>query len=319
MLTTGQDRARQKGFLEVHGHPVGPWLPVSTPAELASAVRTLGPCRVKRTRDGYDGRGQVRVADPAEATAAMARLGGPCVAEQELDLAAELSVLVARSSPGAVALHPPALNWHEDGVLRFSLLPAPLPAAVLQQASRLAKELAEQLDLVGVLVVECFLTTDGRLWVNELAPRPHNTFHHAEAVCPTGQFEQFVRALCGLPLGATEARGSALLVNLLGDLWAEGTPAFAEALAVPGVSLHLYGKAPRPGRKVGHLTLRAASREQVFARAEAALDRLELAGPPRPQVRGSRGPWPPSDFTSRPFRAAASPASQPVEKAICRL
>lgn len=270
-----QDRARQKRWLADHSFPVGPWRDVTTGAELEQALVDLGPCRVKRTQGGYDGRSQVRVARPAEAVRAMGQLNGPSVAEQELQLRLELSVLVARSPRGSVVAHPPAANWHDDGVLGFSLFPAPIHRALAREATELASSLAVALEVEGLLAVELFVTQSGQLLVNELSPRPHNTFHGAGAACATGQFEQFVRAICGLPLGATETQGASVLVNLLGDLWL-GPPLDLEAaLAVPGVSLHLYGKEPRPLRKVGHLTVRGATVAQALSRAEAAVAFLE--------------------------------------------
>lgn len=270
-----QDRARQKRWLADHGYPVGPWRDVATGAELEQALLDLGPCRVKRTQGGYDGRSQLRVERPVEAVQAMGQLSGPSVAEQELQLSLELSVLVARSPQGSVVAHPPAANWHDDGVLGFSLFPAPIPRALAREATELATNIAVELEVEGLLAVELFVTQGGRLLVNELSPRPHNTFHAAGAACATGQFEQFVRAVCGLPLGSTEPRGASVLVNLLGDLWLGPQLDLEAALAVPGVSLHLYGKEPRPLRKVGHLTVCGATAAQALARAEAAVAFLE--------------------------------------------
>jgi 5-(carboxyamino)imidazole ribonucleotide synthase len=270
-----QDRARQKRWLADHGYPVGPWQEVTTGPELERALLDLGPCRVKRSQGGYDGRSQVRVERPEEASHAMGQLKGPSVAEQELGLRMDLSVLVARSPQGSMVAHPPAANWHDDGVLGFSLIPAPIPQALAREATDLATSLAMDLQVEGLLVVELFITQAGHLLVNELSPRPHNTFHAAGAACATGQFEQFVRAICGLPLGSTETLGASVLVNLLGDLWL-GPPLQLEgALAVPGVSLHLYGKEPRPLRKVGHLTVCGATANQALSRAEAAVAFLE--------------------------------------------
>ena len=279
-----QDRARQKRWLADHGYPVGPWRDVATGADLEQAVADLGPCRVKRTQGGYDGRSQVRVERPDQAHLAMEQLNGPSVAEQELQLRLELSVLVARSPQGSVVAHPPAANWHDDGVLQFSLFPAPIPAALARKATELAKVLSVDLDVKGLLAVELFVTPAGRLLVNELSPRPHNTFHAAGAACATGQFEQFVRAICGLPLGSTETLGASVLVNLLGDLWLGPQLQLEAALAIPGVSLHLYGKEPRPLRKVGHLTVCGATAAQALSRAEAAVAFLEpqVARTPRP-------------------------------------
>ncbi len=280
VLACIQDRGRQKRWLEQRGYPLGPWRSVDTPQGLEDTLRELGPCRVKRTQGGFDGRAQARAASPADAATVMADLRGPAVAEQELDLALELSVLVARTPQGQLRVHAPALNWHEDGVLGLTLWPAPLHPALLRRASSLAVNLADDLQMEGLLVVELFLTKDGQLLINELAPRPHNTFHAMGQACETGQFEQFVRAICGLPLGGAEPHGSSVLVNLLGDRWCDGVPDLEAVLAVPGTSLHLYGKDPRPGRKVGHLAIWGDTPEAALARTEAAVKGLDSPGRP---------------------------------------
>ncbi len=263
LLEMVQDRLTQKRWLEANGFPVGAWAPVEDAASAVAAVEALGPCRMKSRTGGYDGRGQAPAPGPREAGAAFAALGRrPCVAEQELDLDLELSVLVARSTLGSVAVHPVARNWHRDGILDRSVLPGPVPAAVASEAREIASDLARRLGLVGLLTVEFFVDRRAGLLVNELAPRPHNTFHAAGAACPTGQFEQLVRAVCGLPLGDTTPHGAAAILNLLGDD-ALRAPA---ALSVPGVSLHLYGKAPRPRRKVGHLCAVAPTAGLALAR-----------------------------------------------------
>ena len=274
LLEMVQDRLTQKRWLETHGYPVGPWVPVEDAGAATAAVAALGPCRLKRRTGGYDGRGQARAPAPRDAAAAFAALGrAPCVAEQELDLDLELSVLVARSSLGTVAVHPVARNWHRDGILDRSVLPGPVPDAVAREAQAIAVDLARRLDLVGLLTVEFFLDRRAGLLVNELAPRPHNTFHAAVAACPTGQFEQLVRAVCGLPLGDTTPHSAAALLNLLGE---DGARA-PSALSVPGVSLHLYGKAPRPLRKVGHLCAVAPTAALALARLAEA-ERIMASG-----------------------------------------
>lgn len=274
LLEAVQDRERQKRWLASRGHPVGAWLPVTDAASAAAAVAALGPCRLKRRRDGYDGRGQVRIRDAASAAEGFARLGSaPCVAERELSLELELSVLVARSSNGQVAVHPVARNWHEEGILVRSVLPGPVPARMARRAREIAADLAAGLDLVGLLAVEFFVDERGDLLVNELSPRPHNTFHAAGVACATGQFEQLIRAVCGLPLGETALHGAAALRNLLGD---EALRA-PSALFVPGVTLHLYGKPPRPRRKVGHLCAAAANPDEALARLGEAERTIGLA------------------------------------------
>jgi 5-(carboxyamino)imidazole ribonucleotide synthase len=274
VLEIVQDRARQKRWLSSHGFPVGDWRLVANAAELAAAVSELGPCRAKRTYGGYDGRSQTRVTSVDQAANVFDLLRGECVAEKELSLALELSVLVACSHRGVMTTHPIAENWHEDGILIRSLIPAQIDEKLAAQATQVACEIAAALDVRGLLAVELFVTQNGELLVNELAPRPHNTFHAAGEACATGQFSQFVRAVCGMPLGSTEPHSSAVLMNLLGDLWQEGPPDFESALRVPGVSLHLYGKEPRPRRKVGHLVAQARTAAQALVNAETAFSRL---------------------------------------------
>ncbi|KYF53440.1 phosphoribosylaminoimidazole carboxylase, partial [Sorangium cellulosum] len=260
VLAMVQDRGVQKGWLSRNGFPVGPFREVATSGELLEATRAMGgACFVKSCVGGYDGRGQLRLSAGAgdaakgggdageierEAAALFASLGGQrCVVEQALDLEAELSVLVARSPSGKLAVYPPALNHHQNQILDWSLLPGPLSAAVTGQAVQIALDLAVGLRVEGLLVVELFLLKDGRLLINELAPRPHNSYHASEVACATSQFEQAVRAVCDLPLGSVEIVRPAAIVNLLGDAWQNGaTPAFEAALEIPGVRLHLYGK-----------------------------------------------------------------------------
>jgi 5-(carboxyamino)imidazole ribonucleotide synthase len=226
----------------------------------------------------------VRVREPADGAdrqrARAVVASGACVVEQALSLDAELSVLVARSARGEIAVYPPALNQHEAGVLAWSLLPAPLPAPLLDQAVEIARGIAVALAIEGLLAVELFVVSDGRLLVNELAPRPHNTFHATEVACATSQFEQGIRAILGLPLGSVELVRPAALGNLLGDLWASGDPPpFARALAIPGVRLHLYEKrAARPGRKMGHLLASAATATEALHRVQTAFATLEARG-----------------------------------------
>jgi 5-(carboxyamino)imidazole ribonucleotide synthase len=252
-----QDRARQKDWLASNGLPIGPYAVVESAAALADAVRTIGPTLfLKACQGGYDGRSQLRLevgADPTVAFDSLGRLRS--VAEQALALDLELSVLVARRGSGECIVYPPAVNHHERQILAWSVLPGELPSGVAADAERLARKIADSLQLEGILAVEMFLLKDGRLLVNELAPRPHNSYHASELACPTSQFEQLVRAVCDLPLGAVDPLRPAAIVNLFGDLWANGhTPDFGRALSVPGTRLFLYGKGdPRPARKMGHL------------------------------------------------------------------
>jgi 5-(carboxyamino)imidazole ribonucleotide synthase len=279
VLEIVQDRARQKAWLAGNGFPLGPYREANNAGELAAAVRALdGRCFAKATRGGYDGKGQVVLSDAAQAAGAWDELGrAPMVVEKGLDLEAEISVMVARRPSGEMAVFPAALNHHEDRILAWSVLPAPLPAAAARLAEELARGVAEKIDVVGLLAVEMFVTRQGELLVNELAPRPHNSFHATEVGCATSQFEQAVRAICDLPLGSPEALRPAAICNLLGDLWIDRPrPAFDAALALPGVRLHLYGKrVARPGRKMGHLSATGSTPEEAIARVQAARRALE--------------------------------------------
>jgi 5-(carboxyamino)imidazole ribonucleotide synthase len=275
-LWIAQNRLREKGFLLGHEIPHAPWRPVRRQDELDKAVQGLGlPLILKTAASGYDGKGQVLVAKASEASSAWASLGRmPCVAEAWVDFTAEVSVVVARGADGQAVSYPVALNRHERHILDATLMPAPVGPIVAQEARGLALAVAQALATVGVLTVEFFLTPAGRLLVNEIAPRPHNSGHLTIDAAVTSQFEQQVRALCGLPLGSADLVMPAAMVNLLGDLWeaARGEPRWDAALALdPGVSLHLYGKrTPGAGRKMGHLTVLDPDPETALARALAA-------------------------------------------------
>lgn len=278
VLEVIQDRGTQKAWLHQHGFPMGLVAEVHDAASLEQIATRVGlPMIVKRTRGGYDGRGQARLAGPQDAQEVFASLGeAPCVAEVMLDLALELSVAVARRPSGQVEVFPPAVNHHVNGILEHSQLPGPLPEGVADRARAIATGIAEALGLEGLLTVEFFYTRQGELFVNELAPRPHNSYHGSETACVTSQFEQLVRAVCDLPLGSTETVRPTAILNLLGDLWARGEPAWEKALALPGVRLHLYGKhGPRPGRKMGHLSASASTPEAALAQLQAAYRLLE--------------------------------------------
>ncbi|MFO0616315.1 MAG: 5-(carboxyamino)imidazole ribonucleotide synthase [Polyangiaceae bacterium] len=283
-----QDRVVQKAWLEREGFPVGAFRVVSSAHEIAAAFRALhadaedgGLCFVKAATGGYDGRGQVEIRSAAESQSAFDLLAGPsarlsAVVEKGLPIEGELSVLVARSPSGEIVVYPPAKNHHEERILKWSVIPAPIPAAMATRAAEIGRQIAVQLDAVGLLVVELFVL-DGELLVNELAPRPHNSFHATQIACATSQFEQHARAVCDMPLGSAEALRPAAIVNLLGDLWVgDGEPAFHDALSLSGVRLHLYGKrGARPGRKIGHLSATAATSEGAVELALAAFDRLK--------------------------------------------
>lgn len=274
VLDVVQDRIRQKQWLAKKGLPVGEFRAICSSQEMSAAIAAFGSdCFIKSARGGYDGRGQLRIQPNAKESVsgegAWKALGErPCVAEQALALEAEISILVARRPGGECVSYDPALNHHENQILAWSAIPAELPGPVKKLAQDLGRQLVEQLDLVGLLVVEMFLLKDGKLLVNELAPRPHNSYHASERACVTSQFEQCVRAVCDLPLGDSEVIRPAAIVNLLGDVWL-GTdlPAFDRALAVPGVRLHLYEKSiPRPGRKMGHLSAVGETAKEAIAR-----------------------------------------------------
>jgi 5-(carboxyamino)imidazole ribonucleotide synthase len=254
---------------------------VSSRDECVAAFEALGRSIVKSTSGGYDGRGQVRVGSVQETVDAWVILGErPCLVEQFLDIEVELSMLVARrpatgAAPPQVAVFPPARNHHEQGILDWSTLPAPADAGTVREAAEVATGVASTLGIEGLLAVELFVTRDGALLVNELAPRPHNTFHSTERGCATSQFEQLVRAVCDLPLGSTEVLTPAAIANLLGDLWMPGTPNFAASLGGSTVRLHLYGKtSARPGRKMGHLSAVGATTDEALARVLSARDAM---------------------------------------------
>ncbi len=263
-----QERARQKQWLSANGFPLGAFATVMDGATAADAVGALGPSIVKSAMGGYDGRGQVRVRTADEGRAAFERLKAPvCVVEAFLDIATEISVLVARRADGISIAYPPSRNVHTDGVLTWAVTPCGVGEAMEQRAQALARDIATRLGVVGLLAVEMFILGDGQLLVNELAPRPHNTYHHSERAHPTSQFEQLVRAICHLPLGSVEIVRPAAIHNLLGDLWANGAPDFTKAMAISGVRVHLYGKKEaRPGRKMGHLSADGATPEQALER-----------------------------------------------------
>jgi 5-(carboxyamino)imidazole ribonucleotide synthase len=199
----------------------------------------------------------------------------PAVAEQALDLYAELSVMVARRPSGEVRVYPPAFNHHERQILSWSVIPAPLPPEITTRAEKLARAIAEQFELEGILAVELFVLRDGAILVNELAPRPHNSFHETEVACATSQFEQLIRAVCDLPLGDPAVLRPGAIVNLFGELWDNGPPPFERALAQDGIRVHLYGKrGARPGRKMGHLSATGATPEEALAHVRTAAKAL---------------------------------------------
>ena len=274
-----QDKTLQKPWLAENGFPVGPFRVVRSEAELREAVAALGGrVFLKIGRGGYDGRGQVRIqsADEQEIRAAWNALGGrPCVAEQALELDIEISVMAARNPAGEVRSFPAAHNHHENQILAWSVLPAGISPELEARAEELAADIIAKLGIEGLLCAEMFVTRQGELFVNELAPRPHNSYHQSERGCVTSQFEQAVRAALNLPLGDTSLIAPCAIVNLLGDVWMGHEPDFAAALAVPGVRLHLYEKhTARPGRKMGHLSSVGATAEEALERVLEAKKRL---------------------------------------------
>ncbi len=277
-----QDKTLQKTWLAEHGFPVGAFRVVRNEADLHEAVAALGGrVFLKIGRGGYDGRGQARIGMDAPVTeesvaAAWQAIGAqPAVAEQALELDYEISVMAARNPAGEVRSYPAARNHHEHQILAWSVLPAGVPAATEPRAEALAAAIIAGLGIEGLLCVEMFVTRAGELLVNELAPRPHNSYHQSERGCVTSQFEQLVRTTCNLPLGETTLVTPAAIVNLLGDVWLPGQPDVAAARAGHGVRLHLYeNHTPRAGRKMGHLSATGATAEEALERVVEAQRRL---------------------------------------------
>jgi len=286
VLHTTQHRLREKRFLAGAGFPVTPFAAVASPAELAAALPEIGlPAVLKSAGWGYDGKGQavIREAsagaaeagllDAAEAAWRAAALppDGEAVVEAWVDFEREVSVVAARGADGEIRHFGVIENRHQRHILDVSIAPAAVPPEVAAEAGQIARGILEELDVVGVLCIEMFVTRAGRLLVNELAPRPHNSGHLTFDAAVTSQFEQQLRAICGLPLGAPDLLRPAAMANLLGDLWQGGEPDWQAACRHPDVKLHLYGKAhPRPGRKMGHLTALGASPEEALHKVLAA-------------------------------------------------
>jgi 5-(carboxyamino)imidazole ribonucleotide synthase len=276
-LFVAQHRLREKGFLAAHGLPVTPFAPVRSDAELAAAVDAVGcPSVLKTAAFGYDGKGQVPVRQPAEAAGAWNALGRQeAILEAFIDLDRELSVIGARGVDGSWSHFGPIENAHRSHILDVSVAPADAPPAIEARSIEVTGAVMEALDFIGILCVECFVTRAGVLLINEIAPRPHNSGHLTFDACRTSQFEQQLRAICGLPLGAPDLLQPAAMANLLGEVWERGMPNWAAALSFPAVKLHLYGKAaPRPGRKMGHLTALAPTAEAAKRLVLAARESL---------------------------------------------
>jgi 5-(carboxyamino)imidazole ribonucleotide synthase len=276
VLHVTQNRLREKSFLAAAGFPVTPFLPVRSAAALSAGLRALGtPAVLKTAGWGYDGKGQVRIAALEDGEAAWRSLAGAeSILEAYVDFMAEVSVVAARGLDGSFAHFGVIANQHRHHILDLSVAPAPralIGPELAAEAVEIARGVVEALALVGVLCVELFVTRQGSLLVNELAPRPHNSGHLTFDACLTSQFEQQLRAICGLPLGSTELLRPAAMANLMGELWRAGEPDWVAACRFPEVKLHLYGKAqPRTGRKMGHLTALDADPETALARVVAA-------------------------------------------------
>jgi 5-(carboxyamino)imidazole ribonucleotide synthase len=284
VLRTIQDRLVQKQFLDRLGLPQARWAPVGAVDELAAALAVVGrPAVVKVRRAGYDGKGQVRIeAGGDDPRAALAPLRGePAVVEALVPFRREISVILARGVTGEVRIYPLAENAHRRHVLHTTRAPAPIDDAGRRRAEEIGVAVAEALGHVGVIAVELFELVDGTLLVNEIAPRTHNSGHYTYGACATSQFEQHVRAVCGLPLGDPRLLSGAVMLNLIGDLWAHGPPRWAHVLARPEARLHLYGKdAAAPGRKMGHVVLLDDDTERALATAADLHGALTAPAPP---------------------------------------
>ena len=273
-VNASQDRNIEKAFIEKAGVPTAPHAAVLSETDVEQLDDALFPGILKTARLGYDGKGQARVYSRKDALKAFRDFGGvACVLERMLDLRLEVSVIVCRKTGGESTVFPVAENHHKNGILAYTILPARIDQKTAERAQTYARQIAEALDYVGVLCVELFILGDGRILANEIAPRPHNSGHATIEACVTSQYEQQVRIAAGLPLGDTTLRSPAVMLNLLGDLWFDTDgklrePDWSKILAMPGVKLHLYGKAqPRRARKMGHVTIIAPSATEALAQA----------------------------------------------------
>ncbi|MDQ2867009.1 MAG: 5-(carboxyamino)imidazole ribonucleotide synthase [Verrucomicrobiota bacterium] len=271
-----QHRLREKTWLADNGIPLPEFRPVRSVGDLEAAVDQIGRAAILKTASwGYDGKGQQSISSRDLEEVWAARAGDELVLERAIDFEKEISVIVARDPKGNIAAFPVAENIHRNHILDVSIVPADIPKTIADEAVKLANAIAEKLNLVGLLAVEMFVEKNGGVLVNELAPRPHNSGHWSIEGCVTSQFEQHVRAVCGLPLGATELLRPTAMANLLGDVWQNGEPDWSAALAVPNVRLHLYGKSEaRPRRKMGHLTATANSAKEAAEVVRTARKKL---------------------------------------------
>lgn len=274
-----QHRISEKNFLRDNGFPHAPYVEVNEEIDIPMDDAGLYPGILKVARFGYDGKGQARVRNREEALAAFRNFKGEqCVLENMLALDYEVSVVLARDAAGNVKAFPVAENIHRNGVLDISIVPARGSAAVREQAQALARGVAAKLNYVGTLGVE-FFVCNGSLYINEMAPRPHNSGHYTIDACVTNQFEQQIRALCGLPLGDPRLHSPAVMVNLLGDIWRDGEPEWGALFEQLDLKLHLYGKhEARAGRKMGHFTVIGDNAEDVIAHAMSARQRIKVEG-----------------------------------------
>jgi 5-(carboxyamino)imidazole ribonucleotide synthase len=280
VLHTTQNRIREKTFLKDAVIPVTPFWPVRSKEQLPAALAEAGyPAVLKTAEWGYDGKGQAKIESAGDVDGVWPRFsGGELVLEAFIDFQCEISVVAARGAHGQIVTYTPSLNTHRNHILDVTVAPAPVKPTVAESAVEIAREIMRRLDVVGVLCVEFFVDRHDRLMVNELAPRPHNSGHLTIDACSSCQFEQQVRAVCGLPLGSTRQHRPAAMANLLGDVWQGGEPQWGKTLSLADVKLHLYGKAePRVGRKMGHLTALAdtaeEARERVIGAREALIGR----------------------------------------------
>lgn len=270
VLAVIRDRLTQRRFLETHGFPQTEYGEAKSAADLP-----YYPVIVKRRTHGYDGKGQARLNSADEARRSEEVFRAPCLWEKLVPFEKEISVILARAASGEMVAFPVAENVHRDGILHATRAPAEIPPEAATRAEDLARRVAEALGHVGVMAVEMFLLDGGALLINEIAPRVHNSGHYTLGGCETSQFEQHVRAVCGLPLGPVALKGPAVMVNLLGELWSEGEPDWTTLDGIPGLSLHLYGKSSaRPGRKMGHYTVVGAAAASEWRLADARLAAL---------------------------------------------
>jgi 5-(carboxyamino)imidazole ribonucleotide synthase len=277
VLHTTQNRLREKNFLASNGFPLAPFRPVRSLEDLTSGLAEIGPKAILKTAGfGYDGKGQIKIHALSAAEEAWRRMNGQeCVLESWIEFEKEVSVVAVRGVDGSFVHYGVVENDHKNHILDLTRAPGRVSPELAAEAVEIARAVLEKLEVVGVLCVEFFVTTSGKLLINELAPRPHNSGHFTFDACVTSQFEQQLRAACGLPLGSTELLRPAAMSNLMGDLWDHGEPNWAAALSLPNVKLHLYGKmSARPGRKMGHLTALGETADDAVATAIAARNLL---------------------------------------------